>query len=587
VDMDLNAMDADSPVLWIRVDPEMNILRQVIFEQPDYQWQYQLKYERDITAQFEAILALAKYLTPATRLVLTDTIENDQCFYSVRCKAAACLTKVANSMVSTWAGPPAMLSIFRKKFGSYSCQHIVRQNNFQNFQHYFLQKAVPLAMAGLRNIHNICPNDVLKFLLDLFKYNDNSKNKFSDNYYRSSLVNALGESITPVVSILGIGQSITAESLSSNTKLILEEITRYLNLEKLLPCYKFTVTVSCLRAIRKLQKFGHIPSTSTLFVKYASYGHYIDVREAALECLVDFLRVDGKTDDMRFLFDLIENDPYPYIKYYILKLLIKMPPFARKETSHLDTEELVDKVWRLMNSGTSHDARLRCSLVDFYFMLYGRNRPGCIPIPELAMVVNLKERKTMMNPSMLPDPSEEETQMSDKEDINDISNEKQDSGKAEQENGEVEEDKLPDVELENVKQEIVDISDTAESQTKKRALSPEIIDGVVSEPANKRIKTDTSSNETVIKVEDPITPDVTEVKIKSDVTDVPKQEELNNDAINEIDSYLEMSTNEPVQTKEIEFLKIDKITSDESVAKEQTLCTSTAVKIEEKSHQSS
>ena len=44
-------------------------------------------------------------------------------------------------------------------------------------------------MAKLRNSHGICPPEVLKFLLDLFKYNDNSKNNFSDNYYRAALVN--------------------------------------------------------------------------------------------------------------------------------------------------------------------------------------------------------------------------------------------------------------------------------------------------------------------------------------------------------------------------------------------------------------
>ena len=37
------------------------------------------------------------------------------------------------------------------------------------------QCIMPEAMSGLRNIHNICPPEVLKFLLDLFKYNDNSK----------------------------------------------------------------------------------------------------------------------------------------------------------------------------------------------------------------------------------------------------------------------------------------------------------------------------------------------------------------------------------------------------------------------------
>lgn len=41
-------------------------------------------------------------------------------------------------------------------------------------------------------------------------------------------------------------QGPTADNLSAETKQILEEITRYLNLEKLLPCYRHTVTVRCV-----------------------------------------------------------------------------------------------------------------------------------------------------------------------------------------------------------------------------------------------------------------------------------------------------------------------------------------------------
>lgn len=82
-------------MLWIRLDPEMTLLRSVIIEQPDYQWQYQLRHERDVTAQMEAIIALERYATPATRLALTDTIENEQAYYKVRTRAARCLTKVS------------------------------------------------------------------------------------------------------------------------------------------------------------------------------------------------------------------------------------------------------------------------------------------------------------------------------------------------------------------------------------------------------------------------------------------------------------------------------------------------------------
>lgn len=49
---------ADSPVLWIRLDPDISLIRQTDVRQPDFQWQYQLKHERDVPAQIQAVLAL-------------------------------------------------------------------------------------------------------------------------------------------------------------------------------------------------------------------------------------------------------------------------------------------------------------------------------------------------------------------------------------------------------------------------------------------------------------------------------------------------------------------------------------------------
>lgn len=45
-------------MLWLRLDPDMTMMRAVEVEQPDNQWQYQLRHERDVTAQTEAINAL-------------------------------------------------------------------------------------------------------------------------------------------------------------------------------------------------------------------------------------------------------------------------------------------------------------------------------------------------------------------------------------------------------------------------------------------------------------------------------------------------------------------------------------------------
>lgn len=383
VDMDLSAMD-DSPVLWIRLDPDFTLIRSVDIEQPDFQWQYQLRHERDVTAQTEAVYALERFPTAATRAALTHTIENEQAYYKVRCRATHCLTKVANSMAASWDGPPAMLVIFKRMFGSFAANNIIKQNDFSNLQNYFLQCNIPVAMAGLRNAHGICPPDVLNFLLDLFKYNDNSKNTFSDNYYRANLVTALGETVTPVVSMLQNDGVITSESLTEDTKKVLEEITRYLNLEKLLPCYRYTVTTACLKAIRKLQKTGHLPPNPGLFKDYARSGQFEDTRVAALECLVDYVKLEGKYDDLCFLLELIEKDPVPSIRHKAVRLLIKTPPFEKGRHHRNDSYKLVERLWGLINSQFWYDSRLRCDIVDLYYTLYGKRRPPSLPMPELA-----------------------------------------------------------------------------------------------------------------------------------------------------------------------------------------------------------
>jgi transcription initiation factor TFIID subunit 2 len=280
-----------------------------------------------------------------------------------------------------------MLTIFKKFFGSFSAPHIIRQNNFTNFHHYFLQKTIPLAMAGLRTNHGICPPEVIRFLLDLFKYNDNTKNHYSDNYYRAALVEALNASITPVISVVHKGTAITAENLSADTKLVLEEVTRILNLEKHLPSYKYSVSVACLKVIRKLQKTGHLPTQPKIYRSYAAYGQFIDLRVAAMECLVDFVKVDGRWEDLEHLLDLLDNDPDPRARNSLARLLIENPPFERAVRHRLDREELAMRIWRNINSNLSHNTRLRCNMVDIYYALYGVKAPCCLPNPETASLL--------------------------------------------------------------------------------------------------------------------------------------------------------------------------------------------------------
>ena len=62
----------------------MQLIRSLDIQQPDFQWQYQLRHERDVTAQREAVMALEHFPSQSTRKALTDMIEDEKCFYLVR-----------------------------------------------------------------------------------------------------------------------------------------------------------------------------------------------------------------------------------------------------------------------------------------------------------------------------------------------------------------------------------------------------------------------------------------------------------------------------------------------------------------------
>ena len=78
-------------------------------------------------------------------------------------------------------------------------------------------------MAGLRNTHKSCPSEVLNFLMDLFKYSDNSKNRYSDNYYRAALVDALAAAIS-AAPVQHDPATITSDTLNDSTRRILTEV---------------------------------------------------------------------------------------------------------------------------------------------------------------------------------------------------------------------------------------------------------------------------------------------------------------------------------------------------------------------------
>ncbi|VEL39464.1 unnamed protein product [Protopolystoma xenopodis] len=151
--------------------------------------------------------------------------------------------------------------------------------------------------------------------------------------------------------------------------------------------------------MRRLQRFGFLPVEPDLFFHFAKSGRYYDIRSAALECLVDYVRGERDQRALDWIFEeIIENtEEVARLRYETVRILIKVPPFQRGETgSRLDTTRLVERLWAIMNYTASYDARLRCSVSDLYFTLYGNQRPACLPLPEGLLLVRVREGRSLL-----------------------------------------------------------------------------------------------------------------------------------------------------------------------------------------------
>lgn len=68
-----------------------------------------------------------------------------------------------------------------------------------------------------------------------------------------------------------------------------------------------------------------------------------------MECLVDFVKVDGEWQDLRHLLDLLSNDIDLMAKHKLARLLIDNPPFCKgHRNTKLDRKELVEQIWTNM-----------------------------------------------------------------------------------------------------------------------------------------------------------------------------------------------------------------------------------------------
>ena len=107
--------------------------------------------------------------------VLIRTLMDQRYFHGIRTAAAAVLAKNAKSEVD-WIGSFHLEKAFQEFF-CYPDSPITRSNDFTDRASYYIQCAIPQAMAKVRNSSGHTPFQSRNFLYEKLKFNDNSNNE--------------------------------------------------------------------------------------------------------------------------------------------------------------------------------------------------------------------------------------------------------------------------------------------------------------------------------------------------------------------------------------------------------------------------
>lgn len=107
--------------------------------------------------------------------ILVRTLMDRRYFHGIRTAAAAALAKHAKEEIN-WIG----LYHLEKAFQEFFCfpnSSMTRSNDFSDRAAYYIQCAIPRAIAKIRDGNGSAPLRIKSFLLEKLKFNDNSNNQ--------------------------------------------------------------------------------------------------------------------------------------------------------------------------------------------------------------------------------------------------------------------------------------------------------------------------------------------------------------------------------------------------------------------------
>ncbi|KAJ5291049.1 hypothetical protein N7478_000300 [Penicillium angulare] len=311
---------------WIRMDADFEWVCKLSLGMPGYMYLSQLQQDRDVVAQLESLQYMAAQREhPLISTIFARTLMDSRYFHGVRVTAARALVKHAKDEVD-WIGLFHLERAFQELFclpGS----PMTRSNDFSDRAAYILQQEIPEAISKVRDNSGKTPLRVKRFLFDKLKFNDNSNNEYSDNYYVASLMRSLCHALLgrnesrqdDELAHFDMERVLESQAEEQLEKDALAEFDRYRRMDEWSGSYQNLYARAALQCQMQMMQANIQDLDLMRFIPYTRAGTYDLLRLQAFECLVD-LDISQIPDLTRWLIYTMTSDPSAYVRHHALRL---------------------------------------------------------------------------------------------------------------------------------------------------------------------------------------------------------------------------------------------------------------------------
>ncbi|CAM9186551.1 unnamed protein product, partial [Chrysoparadoxa australica] len=363
-----------TPVLWVKVDPRREWIREVRMRKADFQWVEQLFRDGQTDSQIDALKGLSEVPIPSACKALGECLRGkvahtqEEHAPSVRVAAAEALAIWQNNHApptaqGAWKGLAQLLRCFRERSVNLIsptlpfdlipliCLPLVPApllpfrfnedsedvgrpglllpNLFTDESTYRIEKATIWAIANVKAANGGTPAEVCNFLVEVLSENDNSGNPYDDCYLIAQV-------------LVGLGQLASAKEGGLPPTAIeaaVFQARRWLDWEAVRPSRNGVVGACALQSLCELELIkGGVPTVP--YADYTSAGNPLAVRVAGAQSVIrQFLAedtersaVDGLGAALKWVTGFVRNEQDQQMRESAIMVLIdaleRRPPRA-------------------------------------------------------------------------------------------------------------------------------------------------------------------------------------------------------------------------------------------------------------------